>query len=398
MENQISFSEKANNKEEEKTLLLPQKEKKEMTCISIACWVLQIIIWIGGISFLFIKIREKDWYTGSYELTIEFIMILIFECIAYVFYIILELCSPTFGYLRHKRTDVKIYDKMKQLFYSQPMIQLICECYHYETTTVRTYDSKGNYTTSTQTRRVVTRVASKFFNYYSARDVSGLFLLNYDKNSINDKYYVKLELLTDFNFADSVTYSDYEKEKNEFCDENRHYDIFMDFYRRDDIPGLTRYNLINITENNPCGMSCFWFVFFTFIGMAQIYKSYIESKCIYKSFTIRKLISTRYSLTNLECDEKYKKLDPVISFGEDNIKFPSSRIGHLSNDFKQNPPTKDEIESAKKYSDKVFKIADNKEDNINVEFNNIKNKNENNDNDNNIEANLGESLLPDSNF
>ena len=30
----------------EETLLLPQKEKQEMTCISIICWCLQIILWI----------------------------------------------------------------------------------------------------------------------------------------------------------------------------------------------------------------------------------------------------------------------------------------------------------------------------------------------------------------
>lgn len=104
----------------------------------------------------------------------------------------------------------------------------------------------------------------------------------------------------------------------------------MDFIQHNDIPGLTKYNLINIIENNPCGMSFFWFIFFTFIGMAQIYKMYINSKSIYKSFTIRKLISTRNSLFSLECDEKYDKLDPVISFGENEINFTSKDISYVS--------------------------------------------------------------------
>jgi len=68
------------------------------------------------------------------------------------------------------------------------------------------------------------------------------------------------------------------------------------------IDGLTSYNLINITDSNSCDMPVFWLIFFSLIGIDQIYKMYINSKCIYKSFTIRKIISSRYKLTTEECD------------------------------------------------------------------------------------------------
>lgn len=191
-----------------------------MSWISISCWVLQIIIWLGGFICLFIKIHEIHWYTGEDILTGEFEAILIIEIIVYLLYIIAQFCSPSSGYLRHKRSDINIYEKMKKLFCTHPTIQFVCECYHYETKIINTYNSQGRYESRTETKRVVTKVASKFFNFYSARDVSGLFELNFNESSINNKYYLKLELLTDISFADSVTYIDYQKEKEEFCNSN----------------------------------------------------------------------------------------------------------------------------------------------------------------------------------
>ena len=118
---------------------------------------------------------------------------------------------------------------------------------------------------------------------------------------------------------------------------------------------------------------------------------YINSKSIYKSFTIRKLISTRNSLFSLECDEKYDKLDPVISFGENEINFTSKDISYVSKDFEHKIPTQEEIESAKQYDDKIFKIEskDKKSDNLKMKF-----KGAQNDNNNNLEYNLEDGLLP----
>jgi len=227
-----------------------------------------------------------------------------------------------------------------------------------------------------------------FFRYYSSRDVSGLFKLNYDKSKVNDKFYVKLELLSSIDFADSVTYNDWIEQKEKFCEENRYKDIYMDFMQKDIIEGLTTYNLINITENNPYGMSIFWYIFFLFIGFAQIYKIYINSKCIYKSFKLRKIISTRYDLSTEECDIKYKKFDPVIDFEDETIQISKDKIANISNDFEQKLPTQEEIENAQKYNDKVFDFSQNKED---KEYKDdiiiLKNKIGTNDEDNNFDNN-----------
>ena len=97
---------------------------------------------------------------------------------------------------------------------------------------------------------VITRQTSKIFNYYSSRDVSGLFRLNYDKSTVRDKYYVKLELIKQYDFADSVSYSDYVKDKDDFYNSNLGYDTYMDFYADHIIAGFIDYNLIHITKNN----------------------------------------------------------------------------------------------------------------------------------------------------
>jgi len=352
MENNITPETQNQN---EQPLSLPQKEKNEMSCLSITCWVFQIILWTLGLLLLYVDAYEIRGRYYSYEsMTIQFMLILIFECCFYVIYIIFQFFSPTFSYLLHKKTDSKLVDKLKKMFNSPPVIIFICENYHYETRTYTTYDSKGNATTRTETVRVVTRVSSKPFNFYSSRDVSGLFRLNYDKSAVKDKFYVKLELIKQYDFADSVSYSDYVKDKDDFYNSNLGFDTYTDIFVNFSVDGFTEFNLINMSDSDPCGISIFWYIFFTFAGLVQLYKVYINSRCVYKSFTIRKLISTRYSLTNEESNIKYRNVDPIISFEGENINFPINEIGYVSNEIQQNLPTYEEIEFAKQYDDKVF--------------------------------------------
>ena len=392
MENQIPITQNTQNKEVG-TLLLPQKEKKKMTCISITCWILQILIWAGAITLLYMDVYriEHASYFGDREyISVSFIFMVIFEIILYITYVIFQFYSPTYDYLKHKRTDINLYKLIEKLFITPPKIQFVCECYHYEKRTYTTTDVNGNSVKREEMVKVITKIETKFFDYYSSRDVSGLFNLNYDKSKITNKFYVKLELLTDFGFADAITFSDYQKEKDEFYNKNLHVDVFMDFHVNNIVDGLTSYNLINITDSNPCGMSVFWFIFFSLIGIAQLYKMYINSKCIYKSFTIRKIISSRYKLTTEECDIKYKNVDPVISYEDLNIRLATNEFGYISNDFNLQLPTQEEIESAQQYKDKVFIASNTKENGSNLEFKNVIDNN-NDELDNSLKT----SLIPD---
>lgn len=138
-----------------------------------------------------------------------------------------------------------------------------------------------------------------------------------------------------------------------------------------------------------CGLRKF------FIFPTQIYKVYINSKYIYKSFTTRKIISARYNLFTLECDNIYNKFDHNICFEEEKINFPLKDIAYISKVFHQKIHTQKESELAAINNLKNFKFEDNKEDNMNMKFKNIKNKN--NYNDNKIKNNYKKALLPSSN-
>ena len=379
------------NKDDD-TLLLPQKEKKKLTCDSVLCWILQIILWIGVIILFYIDFYDENEYYK--EVSPAFIAISIIESFFYVIYVCQQFSSPTYKYLRHKKNEFNLEQKMKQYFITPPKIEFTCICYHYESKTTSSYDINGDKVTKTETRKVISSTNTKYFYYYSSRDVSGLFKLNYDESSISNKYYVKLELFTDVGFADAETYNDFLKEKEEFYNSNLHKDMFMDFYISNIIDGMNSYNLINLTENNPCGMSVFWYVFFCLIGIAQIYKSYINSKSVYKSFTIRKIISSRYSLTTEECDRKYKRFNPAISFEEDNIQLTPNEIGYISEDFQLKEPTQEEIASAQQYKDKIFNISDYIKDNgtnLEININKIEEKNidiDNSESNNGLEMGL----------
>ena len=59
MESQKEIAPSENDqKNEDKPVILPQKEKNKMTCMSITCWIFQVIIWIGAIALLFIDVYE----------------------------------------------------------------------------------------------------------------------------------------------------------------------------------------------------------------------------------------------------------------------------------------------------------------------------------------------------
>ena len=91
--------------------------------------------------------------------------------------------------------------------------------------------------------------------YYSARDVSGLFYLNCDEAYIKKKMYITLELKEEINFADNISYMDYEYYKEQFWKKNRFRDVYMDFNETRKVPGLMHHNLIKLNQNEPCFIS-----------------------------------------------------------------------------------------------------------------------------------------------
>ena len=324
--------------EQESSILLDQGSQKEYgKCYLAACWIFQLLTWGCLATSLYFFLNQKKW------------AICIAVGVCYLVYIILEFCSPTAKYLCNKSSDQGTFEKMGRFFQACPVISFWCECYHYETTITYTTDSKGNTTKrESSPRKVVTHTDSYTFSYYSAKDVSGLFHLNCEKADIMKKHYIKLELVEEINFADTISRLDYETEKFSFMNRNRYRDTNFDFKEKSYIPGLKHHNLVKLDSKCNFMVNFFWFFLFTLLSVAEFYKIFLESICIFQRFKIRKLISTRYSL-----DDKFQALAPKIDLITQQYQYNKEYYNYQNDNYQVQPPTESELEEARQYQDKI---------------------------------------------
>ena len=158
----------------------------------------------------------------------DIIITSIFLVVFYLIYIILELFSPTSRFLCNKKSDKIIYEKLRTYFSTPPEIIFECQCYHYP----------NNNNSDNKWKRIITFNDTYKFPYYSERDVSGLLYLDSNQAKLEKKKYIKLELIEEILFADSVSYLDYENEKDLFWRRNRFRDSFFDFHEIKTIPKM----------------------------------------------------------------------------------------------------------------------------------------------------------------
>ena len=327
----------------------PQSNKKQSgnPILTVICWLVSLLLWgligINSVSIYIYKIIDDKDIQTSIGVSIGL----------YILYLILEFCSGTCRYLLNKRSNEGIKAKMGQLFKSRPEIRFYVECYHYETQYYYVRNSRGEQERRSRQVRVVTHRETQFFNYYSVRDISGLLNLNCNIAQIQRKCYIKLELDEEMNFADAISVSDYEREKEEFKERNRYRDDFMDFSEKWSLPGMVHHNLIKIGDYEPCTVNFFWYFIFTLFTLAQIYKWHVSSFCIYQNYKIRKIISTRYNLHSEQYDSQYSKFNPQLNLVTLTIDYEPSYYTYLDTSRTVSLPTKEELENAKMYESKV---------------------------------------------
>ena len=317
----------------------------------IFCWIFSLTTWIAFIfAFYFFNLDYKHENSNTCYILLS---------ISYLIYIIMEFCSSTSKYLRNKKTGQEMYDTMGSFFSAPPSIIFDCQCYHYNTIHYTTKDEKGNEHYHTREEKVITYSESYYLPYYSARDVSGLFYINCDEAVIKKKMYIKLELKEEINFADGISYMDYEYYKEQFWKRNRFRDVYMDFNETRKVPGLVHHNLIKISQNEPCFVSFGWFMFFTLLTVSEFYKLYINTLFVYQQFKIRKIISTRYDLNEPAYEEKYSKLAPQLNLITEQFKYEPDNYNYINKDSQLDLPTEEELELAQKYQDKIpdYKIS-----------------------------------------
>ena len=332
-----------------------EDENDKNSCCTFFYWLLSLTIWLSFISSLYffslLGYGSKNDENGK-------ISVIIFIS-SYLLYIILECCSSTSKYLRNKTTGEAMYDKMGSLFRTPPVITFSCQCYHYEIIHYTKRDKDGKIHYHTRREKRITYSESYSMPYYSMRDVSGLFYLNCDEAYAKKKCYIQLKLNEEINFADEISYMDYEYYKEQFWRKNRFRDVYMDFKETRKIPGLISHNLIKIGQNDPCIVSFGWFTIFTLLTLCEFYKIYINSLFVYQKYKIRKIISTRYDLNEPLYSNKYSQLAPQLNLITEQYSYEPEFYNYINQEAEIDLPTKEELERAGQYKDKIpdYKIS-----------------------------------------
>ena len=189
--------------------------------------------------------------------------------------------------------------------------------------------------------------------YYSSRDVSGLFVLNCDKELVKNKSFIQLQLLNEINFADSISYMDYEETRSDFYMKNRPRDYYMDYSEKRMIPNFTEYNLVRIGNQDSGFMSVGIFILATLLTCGEIYKCLIDKKCVFQRFTVRKIISTRYDLNAPENNGLYQYYMPALDLQNQQYTYQPQQYNYLNNDYNPDLPTEEDLERAGQYNDKI---------------------------------------------
>lgn len=248
------------------------------TCFKIFTWIFNILTW----AFIAITIVSS--------LNEFSVAALVFLIIFYVIHFILHLFSNTFKYLKNMENVGSINETMKKLFYSPLTITFTVECYHYE---IHHVSNQGNRTASR--RKVTTFKGSENFQYYCWRDVSGEFNLDHITTP-----YARLKLNTQYIAHDQYTTNDLNVQRNNFFLRNRMKDQFMDTNTLVYIEGMQEHTMVKLSKDEPCMYGSIWFVIFTLLTIAPFYKCYVNSRAHKTEFNIKKKISTRVDLNQVQ--------------------------------------------------------------------------------------------------
>lgn len=309
--------------------------RRKKTSLDYICIIFQVIAYLAFILLIIASIRKtknlNDERATSYALFV----------IVYIIYLVVEFCSSSCSYLIHKSSAEGIYQKMHRIFSTHPEIIFHCENYHFE---IVGRDRER------RKQKIVTYREDYSMPYYSARDVSGAFILNCDREVVKNKAYIQLELIEEINFADNISYMDYECVSRDFYMRNRPRDYYMTYSERRIIPGLTRYNLVRIGQSEPSSVNIGFFILATIFMCAEFYKCFVDKLSVPQRFTIRKIISTRYDLNLVD---RYQEFMPALDLYDQQYTYQPQDYNYMNNDYQLDLPTEEDLKRAEQYSKKV---------------------------------------------
>ena len=345
------------------------------TCLSqiklifyIYCWI-ETIIYIRHCQTVSKNLKNKEYdvlyddfndynyYGGNFA---SFLIADIFCIIVYLQNLCYFYCFSRTWYLLYNKIkdNTTINSIMNGLFKEKPEVNIVCSCYHYETSIKTSTSYMGKYETrtiSTEVKKIETYKETIQLNLFSYLDISGLFRLKE-----TNKKYIILELGKEINFNDELTLYDIENIKNELYLKNRYKDTFISITVERIIPTMKELYLINLTNQNNCLIQKWVFILSNILMIDTIYKLYFNCICSYQFFVIRKIVSSRKNVLE---NEKYSQFIPGFNSINDNYVANRNDVGGTNNEINIVLPTEEEIEKAKIYNKYIpdYKINENGE-------------------------------------
>ena len=313
---------------------------------SCLCWFFSILTWfliLFNIFYIFYVLfnNEKQLSFLNFYLVMSLF-------ISYILYLICELSlGKTMKYLESFKDNYIINEVLENCFKEKPKINIQINCYHIE----ESYETVTDY--NGESRQIPIQIEKssfekiKEFEYYTSKDISGLFTIDKELKNNPNAIFLKLNIDFDVYIGDTLTYNDILNEKqNEFLKYNEKDDYIKVNVKRCLEKTKKCCKLIKIKNSETNYINKKYFYLFTFLSFAQFYKRYVNNLCIEKYFVIRKVISSR---NNILKEEKFINLSPKLKLNEKIIEFPEEETTYINQDFKLNEPYEEDKEKSQKY-------------------------------------------------
>ena len=227
-------------------------------------------------------------------------------------------------------------------------------------------------------KRTYMRTETEELHIFSSRDVSGTLYFRPGESS-----FVMLNLQSEINFADTISYSDYKEKRDRMKNYRPQFGDESEFHEYIKIGDISNEDfLVNIYGGKSWFLSKNTYIFFVILTLGQIYKLILLFVVKRMSFVIKKVISTRYDISG---DSKYIPYNPILIFPSKTFEYDKNDICHIDKSIEVKPPTPEELTKSLKYKDCIPQFEQNHSTNGKVVE--VNNYNQNNANSNIIPVN-----------
>lgn len=241
-------------------------------------------LWL--IYFVGCDVSQCTKYGTVFEILRIFAIVML--CLSPVIVLLESAFSHELDYLKNIMQDETAWGYIQRMHEVPPRINMVVECYHYETRTRVVYytDANGNQQsrTETYTEKVVTYVDQDLFSFGSWLDVS-----KKEMPPLSTVALTRVKIDSSILFGDQETADDYERQVVEMLERNRHRDVFTDYSASKEIPGLKK----RISAYVDLRVKPFWIrpLFFwiaTLLLMTWPYRWLFRAKTAKTYYTLKK--------------------------------------------------------------------------------------------------------------